>query len=83
VVVDYTLRLKRELAGDRLWVTAYANDVPCYIASKRVLEEGGYEAESSMTSYGQPARLAPAAEEQIVNAAKALLPKQFQRRVSG
>ena len=29
VVGDYSLRLKRELGGDRLWVTAYANDAPC------------------------------------------------------
>src|SRR5262249_1060920 len=40
VVVDYALRLKRELDGLRLWVNAYANDAPCYIPSERVLKEG-------------------------------------------
>jgi hypothetical protein len=73
VVIDYTLRLKDELDGDRLWVTAYANDVPCYIPSQRILEEGGYEADSSMISYARPTRLAPSVEDQIVAVAKSLL----------
>ncbi len=29
VVVDYASRLKKEFDADRLWVPAYANDVPC------------------------------------------------------
>jgi hypothetical protein len=37
VVVDYALRLNRECDARRLWVVAYSNDVPCYIASKRVI----------------------------------------------
>lgn len=82
VVIDYTLRLKRELDADRLWVTAYANDVPCYIPSKRILQEGGYEADSSMISYGQPTRFAPALEDRIVAAAKSLLPEGLQSRVT-
>lgn len=47
VVVDYSLRLKRELAepdGPAIWVAGYSNVYDGYIASKRVLEEGGYEA---------------------------------------
>jgi hypothetical protein len=47
VVVDYSLRLKRELAepnGPAIWVAGYSNVYNDYIASKRVLEEGGYEA---------------------------------------
>ena len=47
VVVDYSLRLKRELAepdGPAIWVAGYSNVYANYIASKRVLEEGGYEA---------------------------------------
>ncbi len=35
VVVDYALRLKWEIDANRLWVAAYSNDVPCYIASRR------------------------------------------------
>ena len=77
VVVDYALRLRWEGAGDRLWVVAYSNDVPCYIASKRVLSEGGYEADSSMIYYGRPTRLAPEAEDRIVGAVHDLLPDAF------
>jgi neutral ceramidase len=47
VVVDYSLRLKRELAkpdGPAIWIAGYSNVYNDYIASQRVLEEGGYEA---------------------------------------
>jgi hypothetical protein len=77
VVVDYALRLKRELDGARLWVTAYANGVPCYIPSRRVLTEGGYEPEFSMLYYGWPARISPVAEDRVIAAAESLLPKGF------
>ncbi len=72
VVVDYSLRLKRELAPRALWITAYTNDVPCYIPSRRILAEGGYEADDSMVWYGQPAKFDPAVEEIIVEKVKAL-----------
>jgi len=47
VVVDYSIRLTKELAqpdGPAIWVAGYSNAYSNYIASKRVLEEGGYEA---------------------------------------
>jgi hypothetical protein len=67
VVVDYGLRLKKELPGDRpVWVTGYANDVMAYIPSARVLKEGGYEADSSMIYYGLSTKWAPGIEEKIV-----------------
>jgi len=68
VVVDYSLRLKRELDGRRLWVTAYANDAPCYIPSERVLKEGGYEASGAMLYYDRPGPLKEGLEDQIINA---------------
>src|SRR5262249_38432177 len=43
VVVDYSLRLKKELGPENTWVAGYANDVMAYIPSVRVLKEGGYE----------------------------------------
>ncbi len=49
VVVDYSLRLKRELGspdGPAVWVAGYSNVYSGYIPSKRVLLEGGYEAQS-------------------------------------
>jgi hypothetical protein len=45
VVVDYSLRLKKELAGAAaVWVAAYSNDYCGYIPSLRIQKEGGYEA---------------------------------------
>ena len=41
VVVDYALRLKWETDAGRVWITAYSNDVPCYIASKARARGGG------------------------------------------
>ncbi len=66
VVVDYSVRLKRELAPGRTWVAGYCNDVMAYIPSLRVLKEGGYEGASSMVLYGHPTKWAPSVEELIV-----------------
>lgn len=45
VVVDYSLRFKREFAGPAgLWVAGYSNDYSGYVPSLRVLKEGDYEA---------------------------------------
>jgi hypothetical protein len=45
VVVDYSLRFKREFAGEAgVWVAGYSNDYTGYVPSLRVLKEGGYEA---------------------------------------
>lgn len=68
VVVDYALRLKKELDPHRIWVNAYANDVPCYIPSERILKEGGYEGGGAMTYYDLPARLKPGLEQPIIDA---------------
>ncbi|MFO0903431.1 MAG: neutral/alkaline non-lysosomal ceramidase N-terminal domain-containing protein [Pirellulales bacterium] len=77
VVVDYAMRLKSEHDGARLWITAYANDVPCYIASKRVLREGGYEADFSMYFYARPVRWSNDVEDLIVDTVQKLLPPAF------
>jgi hypothetical protein len=67
VVIDYNLRLKKELAGmGTVWIAGYCNDVMAYIPSGRVLKEGGYEADSSMIYYGFPTKWAPAIEDKIV-----------------
>jgi len=73
VVVDYSTRLKKELAGGpSVWVAGYANDVMAYIPSERVLKEGGYEADSSMLYYGHPSKWATGLEEKIVGKVKEL-----------
>jgi len=66
-LVDYSLRLKQELGPARTWVFAYANDLCAYIPPERVLEEGGYEADSSMIYFGRPARWAPGLENTIIS----------------
>jgi hypothetical protein len=66
VVVEYDLRLKKELGADGLWVAGYCNDVFAYVPSRRVLEEGGYEPATSMIYYGHPGPFAPEVEETLV-----------------
>lgn len=77
VVVDYSLRLKRELDGRRLWVNAYSNDEPCYIPSERVLKEGGYEALNAMYYYDRPTSLKEGLEDAIISVVHEQLDKKF------
>lgn len=66
-VVDYSLRLKDELAGPKVWVAAYSNEIYNYLPSLRVLQEGGYEAGGSLLGYTRaPARFAPSVEALVV-----------------
>lgn len=67
VVVDYSLRIKKEFDPKRTWVTAYANDVPCYVPSERILREGGYEGGGAMVYYAWPTRLKPGVEQLILD----------------
>jgi neutral ceramidase len=62
-VVDYALKFKREFGPDT-WVAGYANDVMCYIPTRRVLDEDkpplaspiwGYEGSQAMQVLGLPA----------------------------
>jgi len=77
VVVDYSLRLKRELAGTAaVWVSGYNNDVFAYIPSRRLLAEGGYEPRRSMnyfTTTIQPGPFAPSIEDRLVGKVRELL----------
>ncbi|MBE3097296.1 MAG: neutral/alkaline non-lysosomal ceramidase N-terminal domain-containing protein [Planctomycetes bacterium] len=73
VVVDYALRLKRELGPDGLWVAGYCNDVFAYVPSRRVLEEGGYEAGGAMIYYGHPGPFAEEVEEVLIRRVRELV----------
>ena len=77
VVVDYAIRLQKELGGEgrTLWVAAYANDVIGYIPSVRVLKEGGYEAVESFYGKGWPAPFAEDVESIVVKAAHEVVEK--------
>ncbi len=65
VVVDYNLRLRKELGEENTWVAGYSNDVSAYIPSLRILKEGGYEGGGAMIYYVQPGPFAPNVEELI------------------
>jgi neutral ceramidase len=65
-VVDYSLRLKSQFGFDNTWVAGYSNDLPGYIPSKRVLQEGGYEGGDALVLFGRPGRFGAAVEEIIV-----------------
>ncbi len=69
VVVDYAIRLKTDLGRERTWVASYSNDVMGYIASRRVIAEGGYEGGLARYPYGLPAAWDPRIEQQIIDAA--------------
>lgn len=82
VVVDYSLRFKAEY-GPETWVAGYANDVMAYIPSARILAEdkpprspgrSGYEGNTSMYVYGQPAhRWADEVEHTISESVRGLM----------
>ncbi len=76
VVVDYSLRLKKDLRADApgrtVWVTGYANDVMAYIPSERVLTEGGYEGAGAMLYYQKPSAWKAGLEQQIVDTVRKL-----------
>lgn len=73
VVVDYVLRLKYELGPEQVFVVGYANDVPAYIPSLRVLREGGYESNASNVYYGLYGPWAPTIEQTIIGAVHELV----------
>lgn len=82
VVVDYAVKLSSELDWERLWVTAWTNAMPGYIPSKRILAEGGYEAEFSQVYYAQPSRYKEEVERVLLDAVKDLAGPKFKNRGS-
>ncbi|MED5449371.1 MAG: neutral/alkaline non-lysosomal ceramidase N-terminal domain-containing protein, partial [Planctomycetota bacterium] len=76
VVVDYAVSLKKLLGhhdpNRSVWVAGYSNDVMAYIASERVLEEGGYEGDTSMIYYQKPSKWRKGLEKQILDTVVAL-----------
>lgn len=73
VVVDYSLRFKRELPGQPVWVAGYCNDVMGYIPSQRVRQEGGYEAGDAMRHGNLPGPWTENVEEQIAGKVRELV----------
>ena len=70
VCVDYSLRLKKELDRERLWVNAYSNDFCSYIPSERLVREGGYGGGAEIPYFALPNTLKAGLEQTIVDEVK-------------
>lgn len=79
VVADYSIRMKGEGDRSRLWLHAYANESPGYVASQRIIHEGGYEVDESMAFYLQPNRFQPVVEHLLMETMRDMLPREFLR----
>jgi neutral ceramidase len=74
LVIEYSIGLKK-LFGPDIFVLGYVNDDMAYIPSETILNEGGYEGESSQMVYGMPAKWAPGIEVMIFDEIKKLAGK--------
>lgn len=73
VVVDYALKLKKMYPKENLFIAGYCNHVMGYIPTKKILEEGGYEAEENLIYYAKPGPFAHDVEDRIFNTIRALM----------
>ncbi len=64
-VADYSIRFKEAYGWENAWVSGYNDDYYCYIPSRRVWREGGYEGHTGMLECGLPGPFAPSVEEII------------------
>lgn len=70
VVVDYVFMVEKALGRqNRLWISAYCNDVFGYLPSARVLREGGYETRGIYTGVGL---FSPEAQDVVVEAVRGM-----------
>lgn len=67
VVVDYALFIKEKYPEQNLFIAGYSNEVMLYIPTVRILNEGGYEPNSSMIYKGLPAPLQDNVEQEVKN----------------
>ena len=64
LVVGYAIGLKK-MFGHDIFVMGYCNDVMAYIPSVTILNEGGYEGDTSQQVYGFPSKWLPEIESLI------------------
>jgi len=81
LVVGYSTRLKK-LFGQDIFVLGYVNDDMAYIPTETILNEGGYEGESSQMVYGMPAKWASGIEAMIIEEMKKLALKTGVKQIS-
>ncbi len=75
-VVDYSLWSKKQYGKNgQIFVAGYSNEVMCYIPTKRILGEGGYEPDSSMIYYVMPGPFADDVEERIQEGIRKVMQK--------
>lgn len=77
VCADYSLRLKKELHRDRVWINGYSSDFCAYIPSERLLREGGYGGGGEIPYFALPAVFQPGLEQKIIDAVKGQAPPHF------
>jgi hypothetical protein len=75
VVVDYSLNAKKRYPHENMFVAGYSTEVQCYIPSLRILNEGGYEPETSMIYYGLPGPLNNNVEQKVFSAIDKVMKK--------
>lgn len=75
VVVGYSLKTKSLYPDENLFVAGYSNEVECYIPTRQILSEGGYEPETSMIYYGKPGPLKDDTEDRIFSAINSVMRK--------
>jgi len=68
-VIAYSVKLKQTY-GEQIFVMSYANDVMGYIPSEVILEEGGYEGDTSQRVYGLPSKWSKSVESLIISELK-------------
>ncbi len=83
VVVDYSLRLRKEFDGQSIFVAGYSNEVFAYVPSERVLSEGGYEGGGAMVYFGWHGPFKPGVEDRVVNLVKKLMDHTKTNATSG
>jgi putative membrane-bound dehydrogenase-like protein len=66
VVLQYQLRLDREVPAENVWVSSYCDDAFGYVASEKMRSEGGYEVDYSMVYYMLPGRWQTGTEDLLV-----------------
>ncbi len=60
-------------------MAGYSNEVMCYIPTRKMLEEGGYEADQSMIYYGMQGPFEVNVEERIMSAIDGVIKKASRR----
>ncbi len=74
LVVEYAIEIKK-LYGPDTFIIGYANEDMAYIPSETILQEGGYEGESSMRVYGLPGKWETGIQSTIINEVKRIAAK--------